>query len=605
MSYYIDDNVIEEIREKVEIVDLINQYLPLKKAGANHVGLCPFHTEKTPSFSVSEANQFFHCFGCGAGGDIFEFIMKKENLSFVDAVKFLADKYGVELRESTPEEKQMKNRKDKYFEINRLVAKYFLDNLAINNDVIKYLEKRNISYKMSRQFGLGYAKDSWDDLYNMLKSSGYEEKDLEDLGLIGKKKQSDGYYDKFRNRLIFPIIDVKSRVIGFGGRVLDDSMPKYLNSQETPVFNKGNSLYGLNMIDRYSNKENIILVEGYMDVISLFNNGINFAVASLGTAFTNRQAQLIKRYGKNVYICYDSDEAGTNATNKAIEILLDEGIKPKIISLGQEKDPDEFFKTHTKNDFLKQMELAINFMDFKINIAKKKYNLDEIEGKIRFTNEVAKELRLLKNSIEQDVYINQLSEKLNIDKEAIKKEVSKNYGKNDYKKSYKENYVEKINPEKTIVQKANLIAEIEILKIGLMDKNYYINILEKDCFKYFENQSCIDILALIDEKYRDKEYLEKEELYGIIEGRNDLDTNILNNILKSETNYTADNVDRAINDLVRTLRINKLDNRRKEVRDKIENLDRNKVDLKESNRLLEELLRLNSELDKIRYKDRG
>lgn len=591
---YIDDNILEEIRDRVDIVELINSYVTLKKSGSNYLGLCPFHSEKTPSFSVSEQNQFYHCFGCGAGGDIFEFIMKRENLNFQESVKFLADKYGIELKEPTKEDREIQDKKDRYFKINKEAAKYFLNNLMESKHARDYLENRKISYKLSRNFGLGYALDSWEGLYRHLLSRGYKAEEMDALGLISRRKNAGGYYDKFRNRIIYPIIDTKSRVIGFGGRVLDDSMPKYLNSMETLVFNKGNNLYGLNMLDKYSNRESIILVEGYMDVISLFKNGINCAVASLGTAFTSRQANLLKRYGEKVYICYDSDLAGIKATNKAIEILLSEGIKPYIISLGEAKDPDDFFENKSKKDFLQAMEQALNFMDFKIFVNKEKYDLNNIDGKIDFTREISKELRLLKNPIERDVYINKLSEDLNIDKDAIKMEVERVKGP---RKSLNNYETKPRNLPKTIVQRAELTAEIELIKLMILDKKYYEIIRERKIFSYFENQTCLELINIIKNIYKIEDYLEKQRIYDIMQSGSNLDQGIMKQILDGQNKFTSENVNKAIDDLIKTLEINILNNRRKFIRDRIREIDGGKsIDKDEYRELLEELYRLDSQL---------
>src|SRR5699024_6848708 len=295
MTSFINNEIIEKVKDRSDIVEVVSDYLPLKKAGANYVGLCPFHNEKTPSFSVSNSKQFFHCFGCGVGGDSIEFIMKKENLEFVDAIKLLADKYGIEIKETKVDPEYIKE-KDRAYEINRETARFFYNNLNKNKKAMNYLKKRNIDSKTLRRFRLGYSIDSWDNLYNHLTNKGYKAKDIAKLGLIAPRKKSDGYYDKFRNRIMFPIIDTRSRVIGFGGRIMDDSMPKYLNSQESIIFDKSNCLYGLNLVNKYSNRERILLVEGYMDVMALFSKGINYSVASLGTSLTERQAKLLKRF---------------------------------------------------------------------------------------------------------------------------------------------------------------------------------------------------------------------------------------------------------------------------------------------------------------------
>ena len=338
MKGIIKEETIEKIRNTCDLVDLVSRYLPLKKTGSNYTGLCPFHSEKTPSFTVSDTKQLFHCFGCGQGGDIFTFIMKIENLSFVEAVKFLGDLYGIPIEEGSKTDDKLEAEKKLIYEINREAARFYYYNLINSREPLNYLKQRGIGRKIIKEFGLGYAPNKWDSILNFLKGKGYKIEDIEKTGLIGRRKDNTGFYDKFRNRIIFPILDTRGRIIGFGGRVLDNTMPKYLNSQDTLVFNKGNNLYGLNLVKKYSDRKRIILVEGYMDVISLYNHGINYSVASLGTAFTKSQAKLLKRFGQDVYICYDSDNAGINATIRTINILRSEEIEPRIILLPQGKD---------------------------------------------------------------------------------------------------------------------------------------------------------------------------------------------------------------------------------------------------------------------------
>ncbi len=606
MARYIDDSVLEEVRDRVDIVDLISSYVNLEKSGANYKGLCPFHNEKTPSFTVSGKEQFYHCFGCGAGGDSIEFIIQKENLNFIEAVEFIASKYGIEIREETREEKSKRNKKDLAFEINREAAKFFLYNLSKDKVAQEYLKKRDINYRLSRKFGLGYAMDSWDSLYRYLVNKGYNEEFLEELGLIAKRKNGSGYYDRFRNRIIFPIIDTRSRVVGFGGRVLDDSLPKYLNSKETITFNKSYSLYGINMVDKYSDRKNIILVEGYMDVISMHKNGINSAVASLGTAFTDRQAKMLKRYGENVYLCYDSDDAGIRATNKAILTLLEQNINPKIINLGDYNDPDDFFQKNNKEDFEILIKSALNFIDYKIFINKMKYDLNSLDGKIKFTKEVAKELSLLQNPIEREVYIEALSDGLNIDKDAIKSQVNMS-GKNVGKKKSVEsiaNTKKKIEaPKIKPMLKSDLLAEIGILRLIILDKKHYIYLDSKDIFKYFNNPTCIEVLGVIKKIYKVEDFLDKDNIYDIMQGRSNINQDILNLILVDKITYTSENIPQMIEDLIKTLRINYLNSKRRIIRDKIEKFDKGllNIDNEEFVELLKKLNKINEQLDSIKY----
>ena len=417
MSYYIDDDTIERVRSSNNIVDIVSEYLTLKRTGSNYVGICPFHSEKTPSFTVSDTKQFYHCFGCGEGGDVISFIMKKENLSFPEAVKFLADKAGIPLKEKEfKKNKELENKKAKLYEINREAARYFYKNLKANNQALFYLKQRAIDKRTATVFGLGFADRSWDSLYSYLTRKGYKEADIEKAGLIIKKKGKDGYYDRFRNRIIFPIIDTRGRVIAFGGRVIDSSNPKYLNSPETPVFSKGNNLFGLNILRKHSNIKKVVLVEGYMDVISLYSRGIDYTLASLGTAFTEQQAKYLKRYGDEVYLCYDSDVAGLKATDKALEILKKEGINAKVLPLPSGKDPDDFIKEEGKEKFEQLFDSSLSYIDFKIYFYKKQYNLNNLDEKIKFTKNVAKFLKRIKSPIEIDVYLDKISQETNISK---------------------------------------------------------------------------------------------------------------------------------------------------------------------------------------------
>lgn len=616
MTNYTNDQVVERIKDTIDIVDFISGYVKLDKSGANYVGLCPFHNEKTPSFTVSENKNFFHCFGCGAGGDVLEFAMKKENLSFPEAIKFLGDRYGIEVEEQKPQDLERQNKRNRSYEINRVAAKFFLNNLMENEKALSYLNDRGIDNKTIRSFGLGYALDGWEFLHNYLKEKGYDSEELEELGLVGRRSNGNGFYDKFRNRIIFPIIDTRSRVIGFGGRVLDDTMPKYLNSQETLVFHKGTYLYGLNSLAKSSDREKIILVEGYMDVISLYNHEIDFSVASLGTALTETQVKLLKRYGDQVYICYDSDLAGIKATEKAISLFLKEDVTPKIIMLGEYKDPDDFFEEKTTKDFKRLIDEALHFIDYKIHINKEKYNLDDIEGKIKFTVEVARDLRLLKNPIEVDVYINKLSEELNISKEAIEKEVfrqkktdyNKNQGRQNYSSGGRQPNKRNINYNmSTVLPKADIRAETELIKLMILDKQYYEIIDGQNIIKDFQNHTCKEIVRIIEDIYFDEDYIDRERIYKIIENKANIDFKIVGLILSDEITFNSENIEQMLSDLIRTLNINKLQNRRKDVRNKIKELDENKesLDVNVFSDLLKELTFLNEELENIRCEDRG
>ncbi len=577
MSIRVNDDVIEQIKESIDIVNLISDYIPLKKSGTNYVGLCPFHNEKTPSFTVSEEKDFFHCFGCGEGGDGVTFIMKKENLDFPHALKFLGDKYGIPIDENPIDDKVLEE-KNRAYEMNRDAARFFFDNLTSNPIALAYLEKRKISAKVIRQFGLGFAMDSWDSLYKFLKLKGYNEEELEKVGLIGKKTGNNGYYDRFRNRIIFPIIDTKSRVVGFGGRVLDNTMPKYLNSKDTIVFNKGNHLYGLNLLNKQSSRKRILLVEGYMDVISLYSRGINYSAASLGTALTTRQSQLIKRYGEEAYICFDSDFAGIKATLKAIDILVTEGANPRIMMLPEGMDPDDYINKAGLMEFEKLLVTSLNYIDYKIHINKKKYNLDKTEDKIAFTIEVSKIIKTLKSPIEQDVYINKVAKEMNISREAIEKEVKGNsYNTRNNYKSNKQfnNTKDKIHPVNVKITSGNIKSEIDLIKLMIDDKDYYEAIIELVDVEDFVNHECRQLYSLIKNEYTSLGNFKTDDLFKEIENIENINMDVINSIKNRVLNFPLTNMDQIIIDLTNNLILFKLESKRNEMIKEIEELDKN------------------------------
>lgn len=599
MTKRINDEIIEKINEDTSIVDIISDYVQLKRTGTNHVGLCPFHNEKTPSFTVSESKKFFHCFGCGESGNAITFIMKRENLDFREAVVFLADKIGVEIEEGSEEDQRYVDERLKTYEINRKAAKYFYNNLKESRKAQQYLVYRRLSGKVINQFGLGYSQDSWEHLYNYLKKD-YSDEDILRTGLIGRKKEN-GYYDKLRNRIIFPIIDTKSRVIGFGGRLLDDGHPKYLNSPDTNVFNKGNHLYGLNLLSKYSNRKRILLVEGYMDVISLFNMGINYSVASLGTALSERQAKLLKRYGDDVFICYDSDDAGIKATFRAIDIMMKEDMSPRIIVLPRGMDPDDFIKKYGLLEFEKLFLDSKNGIEFKVQTIKDKYDLENLEDKITFTREVASLIRGLKSPIEQDGYIDQISSQTGISKEAIEQEVritkkSYNYTKDDKNKTLKKN----IGPIQSKLPLAGIKAEIDLTRLIIKDKDYFEYISEKLEMEEFQSPECKYIYNILRLSYEDLEIIDKKVLLTQILEIPNLDRVLIDNIFLNDIEYQATNINQVIDDLVNSVKYSNLKNQERDLLIKIEKLDykdRNKEENELLKKLMWDLMELKKELN--------
>jgi DNA primase len=393
------------------------------------MGLCPFHNEKSASFSVSGSKQMYHCFGCGVGGNVFTFIMEYENYSFVEALKLLAGRVGINLPEAeySEEAKRQASLKGRLLEINKEAAKYYYYQLKSERGktALEYLKNRKLSDETIKQFGLGFSNKTGDDLYQYLKHLGYEDSILKESGLI-TLEESKKVYDKFWNRVMFPIMDVNNRVIGFGGRVMGDGLPKYLNSPETKLFDKSRNLYGLNFA-RVSRKHNMLICEGYMDVIALHQAGFNNAVASLGTAFTGLQANLLKRYTDEVLLTYDSDGAGVKAALRAIPILKEAGLTAKVINMKPYKDPDEFIKALGADEFKKRMESAENAFFFEIKVLEEEYDLSDPEQKTKFYNEIAKKMLVFTEEIERNNYIEAIATKYNIGFDNLRKLVNR-YG---------------------------------------------------------------------------------------------------------------------------------------------------------------------------------
>lgn len=425
MIYYSQD-LVEEIRSRSDIVDVISGYVKLKRKGSNYVGVCPFHNDRNPSMSVNQPRQMYHCFSCGAGGDVFKFVMDYENLTFPEAMKVLADRAGIQLpeRDTSREAKQQADLKAQIMEMNKLAAKYYYYMLRqpAGKRGLDYLTGRQLSPETIKKFGLGYASKYSNDLYQYLKNKGYSDQLLKESGLM-QVDEKHGMYDKFWNRVMFPIMDTRSRVIGFGGRVMGDGKPKYLNSPETKVFDKSRNLYGLNLA-RVSRKPNIILCEGYMDVIAMHQAGFNQAVASLGTAFTQQQSVILKRYTNEVLLTYDSDDAGVKAAMRAIPILKDAGLTAKVINMEPYKDPDEFIKAEGAESFQKRIDEAESSFFFELRVLERQYNFREPESKTAFFKEVSKRLLEFEAGIERNNYIEAVAEKYHLTYEQLLKMVS-------------------------------------------------------------------------------------------------------------------------------------------------------------------------------------
>lgn len=426
---YYADELIEEVRSRNDIVDIIGSYVNLKKKGNSYSACCPFHHEKTPSFHVSREKQMYHCFGCGVGGNVYTFLMEHENYSFPEAVEALAERAGVKLPEQsmTPEAKKQADVRTKIKDMNKLAAAYFhyLLKSEHGTNAMKYLKNRGLTDETITKFGLGFSDVYRDDLYKYLRKKGYKDEELKDSGLV-KFDEKQGGTDRFWSRVMYPIIDTNNRVIGFGGRVMGDGKPKYINTQDTPVFDKSRNLYGLNLAKK-SKRHGIIFCEGYMDVISMHQAGFDNAVASLGTALTVGQVNLVKRFTDHVYLAYDSDEAGTKAALRALEIMREFEMPARVISLKPYKDPDELIQSEGTESFEKRIDEALSGTMFEIRILANNYDQEDPQERTQFQKEAAKHLCMITDPLERKNYTDSVAKEYDIDPESLKEAVTR-YG---------------------------------------------------------------------------------------------------------------------------------------------------------------------------------
>ena len=514
--------IIEEIKARCDIASVIGDYIKIQPSGQNYKALCPFHVEKTPSFHISTAKQVYKCFGCGEGGDVINFVMKMENLDFMDAVRLLANRCGIDINFNIDEEtKQKIELSKKYQDIHTEAARFYFSNLVKSkNRGYDYLRNRGLDDKTIKRFGLGYSQDSWNSLMDyLIEEKGYSQEELLECGLIGKSTKIDKYYDKFRNRVMFPIFDYRGNVIGFGGRVLDDSLPKYLNSPDTLIFNKRHNLYGLNFARKNLSSRTVILVEGYMDLISLYQYGIQIAVATLGTALTSQQARLIKRYADNVIISYDSDGPGTKASLRAIDILVEAGLSVKVLDLKDAKDPDEYVRKYGTDEYRKAMKDAVPRIKFKIDNLKSSFDLSKDQDNIKFAQEAVNIIKQLKSPVEIDYYIKYLSEIVQLDEDAVKREIyGKSYssrnlsnGKFNNKFNKKE---EKPIEKMDAIQHGEELTEIKLMKIMMnipaAREKVLLKIDEKELLME-DSKKILNYLSKIDSE----KIVEPDELEGI------------------------------------------------------------------------------------------
>ena len=584
------DELLDEIKSKNDIVDIVSQYVVLKRAGRNYMGLCPFHKEKSGSFCVSPDKQIFHCFGCGVGGNVFHFISKIENLNFKESVEMLANRAGVELPVSGNfEDDKLAKLKSRVYEVNKCAAEFYHENLykPTAKPGQEYVKKRHLDNKTLKAFKIGYS-GRFNELYTELKSKGFTEEEILASCLVNKNPDGK-FIDMFRNRLMFPIFDTHERVIAFGGRVLDDSKPKYINSPEDIVYSKGRHLFAFNIARKYNSKT-IIMVEGYMDAVSLHQRGIHNAVASLGTALTEAQGRLLRRSCEKVIIGYDADGAGQAATLRGLEILQNLGCDIRILQIEGAKDPDEFVVKYGPERFQMYVNKAISLVEFKVKMLKKSLDLDNVNDKIKFLNEVAKIVAKVENSMEREVYVDKISLEYKVSKDAIYAEINKLLYANSRTEQKLEKKVVPVKnisiqqDEQTVDVKTKRLESLVIyLLINYPDKSFerLKKLIDNNVIKIERNKAIINKLY----EEHEKGNINIENILDLFE--DEITVNYLSGIMSSDFEIT--DVDKCIEDVLVTYRKELLLQRRNEILGKIDN----------SNLTKEEVANLEAQLNEV------
>ena len=562
------EEILNEVRQANDIVDVISQYVHLKRSGRNYFGLCPFHNEKSPSFSVSPDKQIFHCFGCGVGGNVITFVSQIEGLNFVETVQMLAERANIQLPTlQNNGDTQREILKDKVYKVNEFTAEYYHQNLykPQAKTAQEYVKKRQLTNETLKSFRIGFS-GKFDELYQELKKQGFQEQEILESGLVNKNERGQ-YIDRYRNRLMFPICDARGRVIAFGGRVLDDSKPKYINSPENVVYSKGRHLFGLNVAKKGDTKK-LLIVEGYMDVISLHQRGITNVVAPLGTALTEQQGWLLRKNSEQIILSFDSDDAGIKAKLRAIDILQNMGCDLRVIQLEGAKDPDEYIVKYGNMRFQNAVDKAFSLVEFKVKILKKELNLENTNDKIKFLNEIAKLISKVDNTIEREVYIEKIAKEYDISKEAIYAEVNKLTYKND--KS--EKVLEKAKP--VITHKK--VETKEVSESIRRRENTIISILLTGDLSIFEiikqNIKPEDFQDEINQEIAKKLYEEFEKgnsnINSIIDTLDQDHQNQITMIMAED--YEIEDLEKAIDDIIQAYKRDKLNNRKLEILELLE-----------------------------------
>ncbi|HHW01558.1 MAG TPA: DNA primase [Thermoanaerobacterales bacterium] len=567
MGFYSED-IVGEIRSRADIVEIISEYVSLKKQGENFVGLCPFHSEKTPSFNVSPEKQLFYCFGCGAGGNVFTFLMKKENLNFSETIRLLADRYQIKLpagkydREISRDFQQRRE----LLRLNKLAAQFYHNVLIKTREGrrgYEYLIKRGIKTDTIERFQLGYALPAWDGLIKYFGSQGVDIKDLQKVGLVIPRKDNRGYYDRFRDRIMFPIEDVTKNIIGFGGRIVGAGEPKYLNSPETPVFSKGENLYALSMIKKDPEIDTIV-VEGYMDCITLQQSGFTQTVATLGTALTQKQARLLKKYTGGVVLAYDADSAGRTATLRGMEVLAKEGLNVKILNLPVGKDPDEFIRKKGRDAFEELLAEAMGLVDYKLNLAKKGLDINNPEGKLRFIRKAVQVLTEIESDVEREIYIQKTATELNIPEQVLKEEIKKiKFPNNGFK--YKKSQTRDNNKEFSKISPITgaYKAERMIIKLLIEDEAIREKVIKELAPSMFLNERTGKIAGVLFKMMQGGEPVTADSIFNLLD---EDASSELSAILMTDKEFEDDDL---VDPLVKKIKENYLKHAIKQVREQI------------------------------------
>ena len=592
---FIPQDKIDEIKSVADIVSVIGDYVELKRAGSNYVGLCPFHNEKTPSFSVSPSKGIFHCFGCGVGGDVISFIMQKEGLSYPEAIKFLADKLGI-LVETNEVNKEKYEHRKKLFEINNEAKLFYYKNLLINDIPKEYIKKRNLNNNLINKFIIGYA-DGKNSLYRHLLQKGYQKDDIIEVGLINQDDKGN-IYDKFRNRLMFPIIDIRGNVIGFGGRALAEARAKYLNSPQSLAYDKSKNVYGVSNLKNSTKVGKIILVEGYMDVISLTNYGFDYAIASLGTSLTHDQAKLIKRYCRNIYICYDGDSAGQNATSRAIEIFKEQDISPNIIVIPDSMDPDDYIKQYGNENFNRLIDNAMDSVIYEYKKILQKYDINDVKEKIKLIDDLTTLLSKLDREVIRDEYIKRFSDDLNIEYMSLKKDV---YNKLKEAKPnvnfHHERTDDNKSTDKDSINNQERITAIEIMTIACFHKDVYDDL--KDEFSKFNTKisSYNYFMEFVDFYYskNDENQIDEKSARDYFKNDIQMDRTIDYLYQKSRYSININNIARVILEIKKYLMTQEKDNIKSQL-DLMQSVEFNENINKEYNEILNKILEINRQI---------